>query len=1854
MKLSSQRRGRKAGIRVRIFALMLIAAIGLQLTPAQADAIGEQARKAAESAVEMVSKIKLPFFEKTVAPKPQSVESPSDRAFHVRKIRLCPRRLTLYVGEEYALVPLPLDFRKEPVHSALMTWDSRQPEVASVSSTGDVTAVAAGKTIVTVRAGAARASVLVEVLAGVRPVVRDDEYETKHGRDCDDPESEDAPEDRVQSTGDREQAGAVGGQLSVVSGEQAAGRSQKAASLPFKDRVAFASHRARSRDYDSNRDLNAAPASATTNTAAPFQIGEIDGDGSDTFSPAATNYNNAIGSPRFAAQLDSEASAIKTRKVLGSYNYVLGIPVLSLPGRGLGVNLALVYNSQLWTEDFGQMTFNYNKGWPAAGWSFGYGRLIENYDSTRTGNGSGSSQSNSPGNRLLIQPDGTRVHLQQSWDFVGQEWDFNSTDGTFLHLSMSNNRLKYPDGTVVKYQDTNNRLLPVWIRTRNGDKVTIAYKPYNSSTFKFRWAIDNINDSLGRVIQFNYDPSTGALVSVTAPDENGNPRQLVQIDYQTITLSYNFTGGLTVVAPSNNQLMVVRRIYQPQTGRGYLFSQYSSYGCARRISMNIGMTTSSDGTETAYTRYNYSTATAMYSGDPDVQTGALNDAPQYTQRKEWWSGKTDDSGNPTSAETVYNYSRQTDQIAQTETHTETDALHLTSIESKISTNTSDESSGKLTETLFKDSTGTVKRKTTSSYTAGPDGGVQLSAVESFDEENNRVKTETVYGNYGRVSEIKEYGYTTTVQRRTVFNYIDTQAYIDDRQLQLVDRVRVYDQSGTNVARTDYVYDDYGSMGGMESYNMPTNPFPPNHESGYDQSNTVRGNVTGVKVYSDIVGSVFVQRNTKYDIFGNAVEAQVSCCGVKTALFGTSSGSAMLYSAPLSTTDGRDGIAPFLKTSYVYNFYTSVVKQTTDANNQTTNFIYDIAIRLVQVNSPTGAVTVTDFDKDASGKDVLSYFQRVSYTDVDSTSKVITTRSWFDGGGRVLRSGVGQGVSPASYDAVKTVYDSLGRVLKQSNPYAGNSSGDGTPTFWTTNEYDSLWRVTRVTLPDGQMIQTAYNGDEVTVTDQVNRQRRSQIDGLGRLIAVTEQDVATGSLSVVTSYSYDALDNLVGVNQGGQPRSFGYDALSRLKNQTTPEGGLVTYSYWDFDAVKKRVDARNVETHYKYDSLNRLERVWYTGLGGDDTGAVRPALPAGVEATLDVVLQYNTASPGNGAVSRVDDGAGYETYAYDSLGRNTSKSRVIDGYTFTTSYEYNQVGQQTAIIYPSLKRVRTNYDARGRFTGLDKMNGSTLELSYLSQVGYNTAGQVTGLTLGNGVAESYGYSQDRLQMTSQTATKSGQTLMSIGYNYTASAGQSGAATTAGNSGQLMGVTAAINSPTANRNQAFTYDNVGRLKTAAGWNSTTNRRFDYDRWGNRVGVWNAVSGGTQIQSVTLQQPGGVTNNRISAVNTVSYVYDAVGDVTNDGAHSYQYDAESRMVKVDSGATAINTYDGANRRVKKQTSAGTTWYVWEGGRVIAEYGAAQGSGGTRYYHPDRLSTRMITNVSGAVAGTQDHLPFGEDAGVVGENEKHRFTNYERDSESGTDYAVNRQYSMNTGRFLQPDVIGGHRVNPQSLNRYAYSLNDPANLMDPLGLSPSDPICMVDKQEIPCGLAYSLLESGAADFLSITEGGVTYFLNRDSFYDEVVQEEREIPNPAVPGGVEILIVFKVTFNDTAYEVAAKAMLSRFSQASIQQMVNQMERDGMFDPPIAGMTVKGAKIATGILAKLIQKVGKGDAKKFEKAVEKGIVGPNNQSGIKILSRPEGKYTHELKIGGSAQRLLGYVDESGQIIFDFIKRGGLH
>lgn len=84
-----------------------------------------------------------------------------------------------------------------------------------------------------------------------------------------------------------------------------------------------------------------------------------------------------------------------------------------------------------------------------------------------------------------------------------------------------------------------------------------------------------------------------------------------------------------------------------------------------------------------------------------------------------------------------------------------------------------------------------------------------------------------------------------------------------------------------------------------------------------------------------------------------------------------------------------------------------------------------------------------------------------------------------------------------------------------------------------------------------------DGFYTTVTDQASKSRRSKVDGLARLVEVTEDP--SGS-AYVTSFTYDALSDLTQVTQGSQTRTFNYNSLSRLTSAANPENGTVSYLY----------------------------------------------------------------------------------------------------------------------------------------------------------------------------------------------------------------------------------------------------------------------------------------------------------------------------------------------------------------------------------------------------------------------------------------------------------------------------------------------------------------------------------------------------------------------------------------------------------------------------------------------------------------------------------------------------------------------
>ena len=77
------------------------------------------------------------------------------------------------------------------------------------------------------------------------------------------------------------------------------------------------------------------------------------------------------------------------------------------------------------------------------------------------------------------------------------------------------------------------------------------------------------------------------------------------------------------------------------------------------------------------------------------------------------------------------------------------------------------------------------------------------------------------------------------------------------------------------------------------------------------------------------------------------------------------------------------------------------------------------------------------------------------------------------------------------------------------------------------------------------------------------------------------------------------------------------------------------------------------------------------------------------------------------------------------------------------------------------------------------------------------------------------------------------------------------------------------------------------------------------------------------------------------------------------------------------------------------------------------------------------------------------GEQWYQSGANNKFVFTSYQRDSESGLDYALARYYDSRTGTFCSADPLAGSPGDPQSWNRYPYGRNDPISITDPSGQS-------------------------------------------------------------------------------------------------------------------------------------------------------------------------------------------------------------
>jgi YD repeat-containing protein len=198
-----------------------------------------------------------------------------------------------------------------------------------------------------------------------------------------------------------------------------------------------------------------------------------------------------------------------------------------------------------------------------------------------------------------------------------------------------------------------------------------------------------------------------------------------------------------------------------------------------------------------------------------------------------------------------------------------------------------------------------------------------------------------------------------------------------------------------------------------------------------------------------------------------------------------------------------------------------------------------------------------------------------------------------------------------------------------------------------------------------------------------------------------------------------------------------------------------YTYTDFGAIATKTDARGAVTTYNYDTMNRLTSRTYNTSNA-----------SGVASTPGVTYNFDNSSTSltQGELLSVSVGGYYtESYGYDGSERPSSVTDTIGSQIYTTSYQYNQANQITQVTYLSNQVLPYLYDSFGRLNSVGGTTGGNGSIGYLGSITYGAAEQMTGFSLGNGVAETLTYDPKRLQMTGIQATVNNTTLMNLTYS-----------------------------------------------------------------------------------------------------------------------------------------------------------------------------------------------------------------------------------------------------------------------------------------------------------------------------------------------------------------------------------------------------------------------------------------------------------------------------------------------------------
>ena len=571
--------------------------------------------------------------------------------------------------------------------------------------------------------------------------------------------------------------------------------------------------------------------------------------------------------------------------------------------------------------------------------------------------------------------------------------------------------------------------------------------------------------------------------------------------------------------------------------------------------------------------------------------------------------------------------------------------------------------------------------------------------------------------------------------------------------------------------------------------------------------------------------------------------------------------------------------------------------------------------------------------------------------IDETN--VETTFLYDGRDRLLEHRI-KGAVPADDIITTNQYDSAGRLDLTRLPRCV----DVGPSCLISLDYsyDNANRLTLVADPLGNRVAYAYDTESsrtreetINALNAVRRFTNFGYDSLNRLQYIYLNEIVPELPgSIFYKFIYDNNGNRTGEQDPqGHLTSYEYDELDRVKTHTQTVGvsSLVTrYEYDRLDNVTKVTDPRLLQTIYTNSDMG-----WRLQAASPDTGdTITTYDPAGnpvstlnekgilVNRAYDALdrlltLSYPTSSLnvghtydsgavtlGVGRRTGTTDASGSRVFQYERRGLLAREDKTISGVTYVTQYGYDKNGNRTQVLFPtkdSLVRQETalfSYDAADRVSSVTAtVNGVTAGVA--AGLSYEPFGPLTSIPFSSGRTDVRTY-DSRYRLVDWSVSD----LLSYVHGYN-------------NDDSL---TSRVDNISMLNNRTFGYDAAHRLTNASGpWGMGTGclllSTYEYDASGNRTCKGEAGASTSYAYPGSSNQIGTATGGE-----PASYSHDLIGSITNDGAHTYQYDDSDRLAQVDNGATASYTYDAERRRVVKATAGKTTLFFYDpDGRLLTE---------------------------------------------------------------------------------------------------------------------------------------------------------------------------------------------------------------------------------------------------------------------------------------------------------------------------------